>query len=188
VASFAARRAGAYQAYHEHMPLRASMLTEAMTGLAGGAEMRIHHQVRFGQLATFYLVDDRPYRDRHACARGGKSGSSTVNPATCAEWMAPNRSLLGTTQERWLDGAFAHAGKRWNILGLQTLFGQRDFKSGIAYPRPLLRAGAGRVAIANGRQRRRTRQAAIVVAVEHQAQGFRCAVAEDRARRGSHRR
>jgi len=130
VASFAARRAGAYQAFYEHMPLRASVLTQAMSGLAGGAEMRIYHQVRFGQLATFYLVDDRQYRDPHACTRGGKSGSSTVDPATCAEWMDPNRTLLGAAQERWLDDAFAHAGKGWNILGLQTLFGQRDFKSG----------------------------------------------------------
>jgi alkaline phosphatase D len=44
--------------------------------------------------------------------------------------MDPNRTLLGAAQERWLDDAFAHAGKGWNILGLQTLFGQRDFKSG----------------------------------------------------------
>ena len=130
VASFATRRAEAYQAYYEHMPLRASVLTQALAGLASGAEMRIYAEARYGQLATFYMLDDRQYRDPHACSRGGKSGSSTVNPATCAEWTDPRRTLLGAAQERWLDGAFARAGKGWNVMGMQTLFGQRDFKSG----------------------------------------------------------
>ncbi|MEO8304924.1 MAG: alkaline phosphatase D family protein [Betaproteobacteria bacterium] len=130
VADFAARRAAAYQAYYEHMPLRASVLTRALDGLATGAEMRIYSEVRFGQLATFYLVDDRQYRDPQVCTRGGKAGSSTVNPATCADWLNPDRTLLGAAQERWLDAAFAQAGKGWNVLGLQTVFGQRDFKSG----------------------------------------------------------
>jgi alkaline phosphatase D len=130
VADFAALRAAAYQAYYEHMPLRAAVLTRAFAGLASGAEMRIHSSVPFGTLASFHLVDDRQYRDPQACTRDGRAGSSTVNPASCAEWQDPKRTLLGAAQEAWLDDTFAHGRKGWNVLGLQTLFGQRDFRSG----------------------------------------------------------
>ena len=130
VADFAARRAAAYQAFYEHMPLRASVLARALTGLESGAEMRIHSTARFGTLATFHIVDDRQYRDPQACTRGGKPGSSTVDPATCAQWEDPGRTLLGAPQERWLDHAFAHATKGWNVVAMQTLFGARNLKSG----------------------------------------------------------
>ena len=80
VADFAARRAAAYQAFYEHMPLRASALTRALAGLATGAEMRIYGQVRFGHLATMHLLDARQYRGPHACTRGGRPGSNRLRP------------------------------------------------------------------------------------------------------------
>ena len=132
VADFTALRAAAYQAYYEHMPLRAAVLTRALAGLGTGADMRIHSSVRFGALASLHLVDDRQYRDPQACTRGGRSGASTVNPAHCAEWQDPKRSLLGADQERWLDDAFAHGSRGWNVIGLQSLFGARDLGSGRA--------------------------------------------------------
>ena len=101
------------------------MLTRALAGLADGAELRIHSTVRFGTLASFYLLDDRQYRAPQACTRDGKAGSSTVDPAQCADWADPKRTLLGAAQERWLDDAFAHGSAGWNVLGQQTLFGQR---------------------------------------------------------------
>lgn len=127
---FAGRRAAAYQAYYEHMPLRASVLTKALAGLGNGAETRIYSQVRVGSLATFYLLDDRQYRDPQVCTQGGRIGSSAVNPATCDEWNDPRRTMLGAAQEQWLDAAFADAGKGWNVIGLQTLFGPRNFRTG----------------------------------------------------------
>ncbi len=130
VADFSALRAAAYQAYYEHMPLRASVLTRAMAGLGSGAEMRIYSTVRFGTLASLHLVDDRQYRDPQVCNRDGKPGSSTVDPTRCDDWSDPRRTLLGAVQERWLDEAFAQGSKGWNVLGLQTVFGARDFRSG----------------------------------------------------------
>ena len=59
--------------------------TSVVTGFASGAEMRIQSTARFGTLAAFHLVDDRQYGDPRACTKGGKHGSSTVDPATCAE-------------------------------------------------------------------------------------------------------
>ncbi|NML84606.1 alkaline phosphatase D family protein [Polaromonas sp.] len=127
---FAARRAAAYQAFYEHMPIRASVLTQAMAGLATGAEMRIYSRVRYGQLASFYMLDARQYRDPQVCTTGGKKGSATLDPATCAEWSNPARSLLGMNQERWLDAEFGKSGRQWNVLGQQSLLGQRDFRAG----------------------------------------------------------
>lgn len=139
---FTARRAMAYQAWYEHMPVRVSVMTQALAGLDRGAEMRIYSRVPFGQLATLYLLDARQYKDPQPCAKDGKLGSNTFNPLTCAEWASPQRSLLGAQQERWLSDEFKRANDakdtnasapqraRWTVLGQQTLFGQRDFKPG----------------------------------------------------------
>ena len=129
-ADFAARRAAAYQAFYEHMPIRASVLTRAVAGLAAGAEMRIYGRVQYGQLASFYVLDARQYKDPQACTRGGKKGSSTGNPASCADWGNPARSMLGEQQERWLQAELGRAGLHWNVLGQQSLLGQRDFRPG----------------------------------------------------------
>ncbi len=130
VTNFAERRAAAYQAYYEHMPLRSSVLTRALAGLAQGAELRLYGAVPYGNLAMLYLLDNRQYRAPQVCTKDGARGSSTVNPAQCPDWRNPQRTLLGKAQEQWLDTAFAKSGGRWNVLGQQTVFGQRDFQSG----------------------------------------------------------
>jgi len=132
-ANFLARRAAAYQAYYEHMPLRASVLTQAVAGLANGAEMRIHTRLQYGRLASLYLLDARQYKDLQVCTKGGALGSGRVDPALCGAWNDPQRSLLGLPQERWLNDEFSKTQTRettWNVLGQSTLFGQRDFKTG----------------------------------------------------------
>ena len=92
--------------------------------------MRIHGSVRFGTLATLYLLDDRQYRDAQACTPGDKPGSGIVDPAQCASWKDSQRTLLGVAQERWLDQAMAQGSSGWNVIGQQTLFGTRNFKAG----------------------------------------------------------
>jgi alkaline phosphatase D len=126
VADFKARRAAAYQAFYEHMPVRASALTQALAGVSAGAEMRLYSQLRFGRLATINLLDTRQYRDPQACSRDGRAGSSHVRTAACPAWNDPARSLLGAAQERWLDRALTAGGDGWSIIGQQTLFGRRD--------------------------------------------------------------
>jgi alkaline phosphatase D len=127
VADFGARRAAAYQAFYEHMPVRASALTRALAGLAAGAELRLYSQLRFGRLATLNLLDTRQYRDPQVCTRAGRA-SSPVHPASCPSWNDPARSLLGAAQERWLDQALAGSGDGWAIVAQQTLFGRRDLQ------------------------------------------------------------
>ena len=132
-ADFAMRRAAAYQAYYENMPIRSSALTKSLAGLANGAEMRIFQKVDVGKLASFYLLDTRQYRDRQACSKDGKFGASMVNPATCTEWLDPRRTMLGAQQESWLNAEFESAKRRdstWNVMAQSTLFGLRDNKPG----------------------------------------------------------
>ena len=127
VADFAARRAAAYQAFYEHMPVPASALTRALAGLGSGAEMRLYSQLRFGRLATLNLLDTRQYRDPQACTPPGR-GSGVVRPADCAVWNDSARTLLGAAQERWLDQALAGRSGGWSVIAQQTLFGRRDLK------------------------------------------------------------
>jgi alkaline phosphatase D len=130
---FVARRAAAYQAYYEHMPLRATALGRALSGVWGAQrELRLYDRVPFGRLANLHLLDDRQYRDPQACTKDGDTGSSTVNPAHCPALADPQRTLLGAAQERWLAQSLARNAGRWTVLGQQTVFGQRDFKRGPA--------------------------------------------------------
>lgn len=121
---FLARRAAAYRAYYEHMPLPERMRPK-------GPDMRIYTQLGWGKLARFYLLDDRQYRSWQACPRTGRrGGSNTVNVAECEALANPDRSMLGRAQERWLSGAFAQSGARWNLLAQQTPMAQFDQQPG----------------------------------------------------------
>src|SRR5258706_14455506 len=73
---FLARRAAAYRAYYEHMPLSSGMRPN-------GPDMRIYTALQWGQLASFQIIDDRQYRAPQACP-STKPGSSTVpDPQAC---------------------------------------------------------------------------------------------------------
>ena len=126
---FPARRAAAYQAYYEHMPLRASVLTRALQGLTGDGELRMYGELRFGTLAQLCLLDGRQFRDLQACSPPGR-GSVVRDPDTCDAWRDPSRTMLGAAQEQWLDAKLAEGGAAWTVLGQGTLFGQRDFRPG----------------------------------------------------------
>jgi alkaline phosphatase D len=134
VADFAARRAAAYQAFYEHMPVRSSVLTQAFAGLASGAEMRLYSQQSFGRLASLVLLDARQYKSPQACTPKDRAGAGVLDPQTCASWNDPTRSLLGSAQEQWLDQTFdaqQHASPHaWSFIAQQTLFGQRDLRPG----------------------------------------------------------
>jgi alkaline phosphatase D len=122
---FAARRAAAYQAFYEHMPLRASDFARALAGSGSAGELRLYSRYRFGRLADLLLLDTRQYRDMQVCRPGPRPGG-LVDPAVCPAWDDPARTLLGAAQEEWLDGALAQAGTGWTVAGQQTLFGRRD--------------------------------------------------------------
>lgn len=122
---FGLRRAAAYQAYYEHMPLPVRMRPRL------DGSMPIYGQVDFGRLLSIYLLDDRQYRSAMACpdpAKGG--GSTTLDPATCPELRDPARSMLGEDQERWLLDRLGSSQSRWNLLAQQTLLSPKDDRAG----------------------------------------------------------
>jgi len=120
--AFLARRAAAYRAYYEHMPLPARMRPR-------GPFMRIHTQVGWGRLARFFVLDDRQYRSWQVCPRRA-GGSNVVDPADCPQINDPARSMLGARQVAWLSQAFGESRAQWNVLAQQTLMAQVDRSPG----------------------------------------------------------
>jgi alkaline phosphatase D len=105
----ATRRAAAYQAYYEHMPL-------PRCALPFGASMHLYARRSFGNLATILLLDERQYRDPQACPAAGRGGGQRLRPSACPQLADPGRSMLGRRQEDWLDAQLASVGTRWNLL------------------------------------------------------------------------
>lgn len=114
---FLRRRANAYRAYYEHMPLPHTMLPF-------GADMRIYTSFDYGSLARFTLLDGRQYRSPQPCPKPGRGGSSTI--VNCAARRDPAATLLGTRQEQWLAAQLDASRARWNVIGQQLLMAQAD--------------------------------------------------------------
>ena len=121
--NFLVRRAAAYQAYWEHMPLRKQ-------SLPAGPRMRLYGRYDFGGLARFHVLDGRQYRDHQVCPRFGRGGSNAVDDPNCPERLGTQRTLLGTEQENWLYAGLAASRARWNILAQQLLMAQTVRKPG----------------------------------------------------------
>jgi alkaline phosphatase D len=113
-ADFAQRRAAAYQAFYEHMPLR-------LARPRGFDEVRLYQRFDWGRLARFHVLDDRQYRSAQPCPRPGRGGSNVVNAIACADLRDPGRTMLGREQEAWLAAGLAASRARWNIVAQQTL-------------------------------------------------------------------
>ncbi len=122
-ADFNARRNAAYQAFYEHMPLRAADFVRG-TPPQATHQVMLPRRYRYGQLADLVMLDSRQWRDAQVCANPQRR-SGMVDPATCPALDDPSRSLLGAAQEQWFDQAMAQAASGWTVIGQQTLFGRR---------------------------------------------------------------
>jgi alkaline phosphatase D len=106
VERFLLRRAAAYQAYYEFMPLRRS-------SMPSGPGMQLYRRIPLGGLATMHVLDTRQFRSRQPCGNGFAP--------TCAEQVEPGRTMLGPAQRRWLFDGLAESSARWNVLAQQVL-------------------------------------------------------------------
>jgi alkaline phosphatase D len=114
-------RAAAYQAAWEHQPW-------PMAWRPRGAAMRIHTRCDWGRLARFHVLDGRQYRERQACLKPGRTGGAgVVDAADCPALRDPQRSLLGTAQERWLAAGWDPA-RPWNLLAQQSLMARASLR------------------------------------------------------------
>ncbi|MBE1609287.1 alkaline phosphatase D family protein [Actinopolymorpha pittospori] len=108
---FLARRAVAYKAYYEHMPLRRD-------SLPSGPDMRIYRRLRYGSLAEFNVIDTRQYRDDQACGDG--------QHVPCEEAKDPSRTMLGAEQEQWLIDGLGGSTSTWKIVANQSVMAKAD--------------------------------------------------------------
>ncbi len=114
-AQFALRRAAAYQAYYEFLPLR-------RVSAPGGSGMQLFRRLRFGSLADLHVLDTRQYRSDQACGDGRK--------VRCPESLAADRTMMGPVQERWLERGLRSSRARWNVLANQVMVTQTKFVQG----------------------------------------------------------
>jgi alkaline phosphatase D len=106
---FAARRAAAYRAWWEHMPLR-------LPPPQDGRPFPVHRRVAWGGLADLILLDGRQFRSDQAC---NDVVLDTGPP--CPAAADPARTMLGQDQEGWLGDALAARTATWTVLGQQTV-------------------------------------------------------------------
>jgi alkaline phosphatase D len=106
------RRANAYQAYYEHMPLRSRALPY-------GPNMRLYRSIPWGQLVDFAMLDTRQYRtDQPNDDKAGPLEGDYINPQA---------TLLGNKQEGWLMNTLLKSTAEWNVLGQQVMMARVDF-------------------------------------------------------------
>src|SRR5699024_9134169 len=104
------RRANAYRAYWEHMPLRRAQLPS-------GPDARLYRRFHWGRLAQVSMLDVRQYRSPQV-----STGKITDSPYR----RDPDRTMLGDAQEQWyLDGLRASTAQ-WNLSGQGVLMSMLD--------------------------------------------------------------
>jgi alkaline phosphatase D len=110
---FLLRRAAAFQAWYEHLPLRRAQMPR-------GPDILAYRRFAVGDLLSMNVLDTRLYRSPQACSDGPRVR------ADCAEALEPNRTMLGDTQERWLYDGFKSSKARWNLLAQQVTMMRND--------------------------------------------------------------
>ena len=106
---FLLRRAAAYQAYYEAMPLRRSSLPK-------GSGIQLFRRLPFGRLLDLHVLDTRQYRSDQPCGDGTKP--------RCPEALAATQAMMGERQERWLERGLRDSKAQWNLIANQVMIAQ----------------------------------------------------------------
>ncbi len=105
-AAFLPRRAAAFKAYYENMPLR-------RTQLPSGPDMHIYRTLQWGRLAQFTVVDTRQFRTDQPC-------NDNFKPV-CPAVFDPAATMMGAQQEAWFENALATSPATWNVIANQVM-------------------------------------------------------------------
>ena len=109
--AFSKRRAAAYQAYYEFMPLRAASHPQ-------GSGMQLYRELPMGDLLNFVVADTRQYRtDQPYNDQGPANGPDMATPAA---------TLPGIAQEQWIVDRMGASKSTWNVLAQQVLMAPHD--------------------------------------------------------------
>lgn len=112
---FLTRRAHAYQAYYEHMPLR-------LYSKPVGDKMQLFRRVPYGRLLDFQVLDTRQHRTDQPC--GDK------NAPECQAVFAEDATILGPRQEKWLYQTLEKSPSVWNCIAQQVMVARVDRAAG----------------------------------------------------------
>ncbi|MZF88052.1 alkaline phosphatase D family protein [Streptomyces sp. SID5643] len=107
--AFVARLTAAYQAFYEHMPVRA-------TAVPDGPHIRMYRRLEFGRLARLNVLDTRQYRSDQATSQEGAQD--------------PSLTMLGAQQKGWLLNGLKNSPARWNLIASQIMMAETDLKVG----------------------------------------------------------
>ena len=112
---FLSRRAAAYQAYYENMPLRQASMPR-------GPKMQLYRKQSFGRLAEFLVLDGR----QHRSPQPNNDKGCDINDACCS----PENTMLGKEQLAWLKDSLAVSKATWKGLANQVMMALIDEKKG----------------------------------------------------------
>ena len=112
---FLFRRANAYQAYYENMPLRRE-------SVPSGPNMQLYRKLSFGQLAEFMVLDTRQYRTNQP----NYDGQTDINEAA----LSPEATMLGAKQRNWVEKSLTASPAKWNVFAQQVMMGMVDIAPG----------------------------------------------------------
>ncbi|MFJ6831786.1 alkaline phosphatase D family protein [Streptomyces sp. NPDC091209] len=107
--AFVSRLTAAYQAYYEHMPVRA-------TAIPDGPHIRMYRRLDFGRLARLNVLDTRQFRSNQVTSQAGAKN--------------PSLTMLGAGQKKWLLDGLRHSPARWNVIASQIMMAETDLQAG----------------------------------------------------------
>lgn len=107
--AFVARLTAAFQAYYEHMPVRAS-------AIPNGPHIQMYRRLEFGRLARLNVLDTRQFRSDQVTSQ-----AAAENPAL---------TMLGAEQKEWLLDGLQDSPARWNLIASQIMMAETDLQIG----------------------------------------------------------
>lgn len=110
---FADRRARAFRAAHEWLPIR--------TPSPGDLSV-IYRRFAFGDLAQLTMLDTRHVGRDQPLPPNSLLGDNVGVFTQSGAFADPARQLLGTTQEQWLAESLAASTAQWQLIGNQVYF------------------------------------------------------------------
>ncbi|WP_293368116.1 alkaline phosphatase D family protein [Nevskia sp.] len=110
---FRARRAAAFQAAHEWLPIRTPDPRDLSI---------IHRSFAFGDLAQLSMLDTRHVGRDQPLPPNSILGDNVGVFTQRDGFSDPGRQLLGAAQEHWLAATLAASSARWQLLGNQVYF------------------------------------------------------------------
>jgi len=108
---FRTRRAAAFQAWYEHMPVRRALFPR-------GATIDAWRGARYGDLVSFDFLDTRQYRSGYLCG-------DDFSPA-CPRLEDPSATMISAEEEAWLVRNLSRPQARWSCVAQQVMMMSLD--------------------------------------------------------------